>query len=141
MGYVNLENIKIKKLEEISVEGGNVIKGIKLSDANFYGFGEVYFSIINNKFIKAWKKHKKITMNLVVIRGTVKFVFSSENQSFFREEILNQDDFSIITIPPNVWFGFQGLCEPDSLIMNCASIEHDPNEVERLDKKLIKYKW
>ena len=48
MGYVNLENIKIKKLEEISVEGGNVIKGIKLSDANFYGFGEVYFSIINN---------------------------------------------------------------------------------------------
>ena len=45
------------------------------------------------------------------------------------------DDFSIITIPPNVWFGFQGLCEPDSLIMNCASIEHDPNEVERLSGK------
>ena len=141
MGAIDLEEIKIKKLNEINVDGGNVIHGIKSSDANFYGFGEIYFSFVDNSYIKAWKKHTRMIMNLMVVKGSVKFVFCSDNKSFFREEILNEDDYSIITIPSNIWFGFKGLCEPNSIIMNCANIEHDPKEVERLDKKSINYKW
>ena len=141
MVSLDLVDIKLKKLNQIDVDGGNVIHGIKSSDSNFYGFGEIYFSYVENNYIKAWKKHKRMVMNLIVIKGSVKFVFCSENKSVFREEILNQDDHSLITIPSNVWFGFMGLYEPNSIIMNCANIEHDPNEVERLDKESISYEW
>jgi len=30
-----------------------------------------------------------------------------------------------------VWYGFQGLAAPLSLIANCSTMPHDPDEVER----------
>ena len=44
-----LINIFVKKLNEIDVKGGNVIKGLKISDKNFHGFGEIYFSSIKKE--------------------------------------------------------------------------------------------
>ena len=40
--------------------------GIKKNDTGYVGFGEVYFSYINPKAVKAWKKHNRMTLNLVV---------------------------------------------------------------------------
>jgi len=37
-----------------------------------------------------------------------------------------------ITVPPAVWFGVKGEYSPKSLVLNLASITHDPEEVERL---------
>jgi len=44
-------------------------------------------------------------------------------------------------VPPGIWFGFQVLATPQSLVMNIASIPHDPNEVERMLLSDINYKW
>ena len=141
MGFVKLDGIKIKKLQEIDVIGGNVIKGIKSNDLNFNGFGELYFSLIEKNFIKAWKKHNKMTMNLVVLKGIVKFVFSIDGKSEFREEIIDQNNLSIITIPPKIWFGFKGMSSNTNMLMNFSNIEHDPDEVDRLEKNLFNYDW
>ena len=42
-----------------------------------------------------------------------------------------------------VWYGFQGLATGDSLIANCASLPHDPAEVDRLPEQAatIPYVW
>ena len=40
-----------------------------------------------------------------------------------------------------IWFGFQGLCTSPSLVLNIASISHDPNEVERCSLSDINYEW
>ena len=45
-------------------------------DENFKKFGEIYFSSVNPKFIKAWHLHKKMTLNYVVIMVKQKFVFT-----------------------------------------------------------------
>ena len=42
-------------------------------------FGEIYFSNINSLCIKAWKKHKIMTLNLIVPIGKVRFVFHDKN--------------------------------------------------------------
>ena len=67
--------VVINKLKRINVEGGDVLHCLKSSDKAFLEFGEAYFSFIEMNYIKAWKRHIKMTMNLIVPIGLVQFVF------------------------------------------------------------------
>ena len=67
--------ISCKKLRVIDHPKGSIRHALKSSDVGYVGFGEVYFSEIEYCKIKAWKKHIKMQMNLVVPVGLVKFVF------------------------------------------------------------------
>ena len=72
--------------------------------------------------VKAWKYHLRMTLNLVVPVGLVRFVFCSGIRSrSFRAEIVA--DRYCLTVPPGVWFGFQGISETPSLLMNLADID------------------
>ena len=60
----------------------------------------MYFSWINKNSIKAWKKHTKMTLNLVVPLGKVKFVFHNPKQpDVFREETIGEDNYKRLTVP------------------------------------------
>ena len=137
-----LDGIKTSKLNIIPTQGGDVFHGIKSSDDGFNKFGEVYFSWIKNNHIKAWKKHKKMTLNLVVPYGLVKFVFYKEKPSHtFRQEIIGNSNYYRLTVPPGIWFGFKGLSNEKSLVVNIADIEHDANEVLKKEKNEIEFCW
>ena len=140
MGSVNISSIKVTALKKINLSGGDVLHGMKSSDHGYEGFGEAYFSQINPGIIKAWKLHKKMTMNLVVPIGEVKFVFVDDIQSV-REEVIGFNNYSRLTVPPGIWFGFQGLSKSPSLLLNIANIEHAPEEVERKELDDFKYNW
>ena len=43
-------------------------------------FGEVYFSSIKPKSVKAWKLHKKMTLNIVVPVGKVRFALFDDSE-------------------------------------------------------------
>ena len=80
MDKVSLDDIRVTTLEQIPTVGGNVMHALKKSDIGFNGFGEVYFSWIENRSIKAWKSHQRMTLNLVVPIGKVNFVFHSTKE-------------------------------------------------------------
>lgn len=131
--------VKLSNEKVIKLDSGNVMHAMK-SSSNFYdGFGEAYFSFIKFGCIKGWKLHKKMTLNLLVPLGKVKFV-TYENESF-QEYIISDTNYSRLTIPPKILFGFQGLSENESLILNIANIEHNPDEVIRKDLNEINYNW
>jgi dTDP-4-dehydrorhamnose 3,5-epimerase len=48
-----------------------------------------------------------------------------------------------VKVPPRVWNGFKGLSTLPALVANCATIPHDPDEIERLDphSDRIPYDW
>ena len=145
MGAMSLKKIAITSLKQIETAGGNVLHAMKECDDGFAGFGEAYFSWISPGAIKAWKRHTRMTMNLVVPVGHVKFVFrdvdlDSLNEEFFVKEI-GANCYSRITVPPGIWFGFQGLHISPSLVLNIGNIPHDPCEVERLTLDDINYEW
>ena len=140
MGAVTVNQISITQLKQIDVLGGDVMHALKSSDFGYAGFGEAYFSMIKNGFIKPWKRHLKMTLNLVVPVGQVEFVFCDEIGSF-REEIIGADRYIRITVPPGIWFAFKGLASPYSLLMNIANITHDSNEIQRKELSDFKYKW
>jgi dTDP-4-dehydrorhamnose 3,5-epimerase len=141
---MTLAAILLTPLPRIQTTGGDVLHAMKQSDAGYGGFGEAYFSWVAVDAVKAWKRHMRMTMNVVVPVGQVRFVFRSVNEDGgdeFRVEEIGLDRYARITVPPGIWFGFQGLGTPQSLVLNIASILHDPNEVERLALSEVKYAW
>lgn len=138
---MTLQDILLTPLSRIATTGGDVLHVLKTSDAGFAGFGEAYISWISAGAVKAWKRHTKMTMNVIVPVGRVRFVFRSAGVDEFRSEEIGASRYMRITVPPGIWFGFQGLAEPQSLVLNIANIPHDPDEVERLALEDIKHDW
>jgi len=139
-----IKDAVITRLDVINTPGGNVMHVIKESSEGYLGFGEAYFSWIDEGAIKAWKRHKNMTLNLVVPVGEIKFVlFDDRDMSnrLFQEIILSIDNYCRLTIPPMVWLGFQGLTRKGSMLLNIANIEHDVDEVDRLEIDQINYNW
>ena len=138
---MTLADILLTPLSRIATTGGDVLHAMKQSDAGYTGFGEAYFSWVSAGAVKAWKRHTRMTMNVVVPVGQVRFVFRLNGTDEFRVEEIGGDRYARITVPPGIWFGFQGLGTPQSLVLNIASIPHDPNEVERLALSDINFVW
>jgi dTDP-4-dehydrorhamnose 3,5-epimerase len=141
VGTVSLEDIAVMPLARIATAGGDVMHALKQHDAGFAGFGEAYFSFVTPGAVKAWKRHKRMTMNVVVPVGNVRFTFHLQGDDVYRVEDIGVDRYARITVPPGIWFGFQGLGESQNLILNIADISHDPAEVDRLPISEIKYSW
>lgn len=144
MGKVKLSDIKVTPQKIIKTVGGDVLHGLKATEKSFVGFGEVYFSWIEKDAIKAWKLHTLMTMNLIVSLGNVRFVFCLKNSNGgfeFRTEEIGVSNYSRLTVPPGIWFGFKGLATSQSLVTNLANMPHAENEVERLSQSDINYKW
>mgnify|MGYP003688260333 CR=1 FL=1 len=137
---VTIDQIISTPLKRIPVFGGDVLHAMKKSDIGFSGFGESYFSQVESGVVKAWKKHLKMTLNLIVPIGRVRFVFM-DNSGLFREEIIGDNNYVRLTIPPGIWFGFKGDFENTSLVLNIANIEHSSEEIERKELNRIKYNW
>ena len=134
MGQINFNQIEETPLSIINVPGGNVLHALKFNEKSFNRFGEAYFSKIEKNSIKAWKLHTRMTLNLIVPFGEVEFKFVSEDLKNVKTYIIGNNNYSRLTIPPNIWFGFRGLVSPYSLILNLADIIHDPNEVKRISQ-------
>jgi len=138
-----LKYITITNLPIIETAGGNVLKGLLKTDLTFNGFGEAYFSEVEPAAIKGWKYHKEMTLNLIVPKGQVKFVFciKGEGTYKFEEIVIGKDKYARITVKPGIWFGFQGVHSETSLVLNIADILHRAEEADRLDLNDIKYNW
>ncbi len=140
MRNVSVNSVLITPLKKIEVIGGDIMHGLKKTDNGFKDFGEIYFSIIKRDSIKAWKRHLQMTLNLVVPVGYVQFAFIDNNGNI-REELVGQDRYVRLTIPPLIWFGFKGLYKYDSIVMNVADMVHNDSEVERRELKSFNFLW
>ena len=139
-----IKGVLINELKVIETLGGNVMHAMKDSSSGYVGFGEAYFSQIDKGAIKAWKRHTKMTLNLVVPLGKIKFVMFDDRDTSntqFQEVIMSKENYYRLTIPPMIWLGFQGLLVGGAMLLNIANIEHSSNEAERLKIEKINYDW
>ena len=135
-----MDGVILTPLKQIHHPKGDVFHGMKKSDDGYDGFGEAYFSTINQDDIKGWKKHTEMTLNLVVTVGEIKFVVYDEETKEFFSVTLSQNNYQRLTVKPNLWMAFQGVGEYN-MLLNLASIEHNPNEAINIDLSEIKYEW
>jgi dTDP-4-dehydrorhamnose 3,5-epimerase len=135
-----MDGVILTPLKQIHHPKGDIFHAMKKNDIGFDGFGEAYFSTINQGDIKGWKKHTQMTLNLVVLVGEIEFVVHDENTKEFFSVILSQDNYQRLTVKTGFWMAFRGLGE-SNILLNLASIEHDPKEAVSIDMEAIKYAW
>jgi len=81
-------------------------------------------------------------MNMIVPVGEARIVFHiGDRGGLFRSEIIGEESYFRIYVPPGIWFGFQGIGKKQSLIMNFSDIVHDPNEVLHKPLNYFNYNW
>ena len=139
-----LNDILITPLDIIDTPGGSVFHAMKNIDLGFVGFGEAYFSEIEQNSIKAWKRHREMTLNLIVPIGTIKFVLFDNRETEkgqFQEVLLSRKTYWRLTVPPMIWMGFQGLTRGNSIVLNIANLPHNPGEIDRKNINEIEFDW
>ena len=89
-----------------------------------------------------------MTLNYAVPHGNIKFVLyddrpDSPTKGEIQELFLGPDNYCLVTVPPMIWNGFKGIGAETAIVANCASIPHDPEEIDRLDPfdPSIPYNW
>jgi len=143
-----IEGIKIIKKKIISDNRGKIMHMLRSDDRNFKHFGEIYFSQVYPKKIKAWHLHKKMTLNYVAVFGKIKLVLyddrkRSKSYGKIQEIIISERNHKLISIPPFIWNGFCSVGKEKAILANCSDIPHDKKEIVRLphDDPKFPYNW
>lgn len=141
-----IDGVIISPQKIIETPGGDVFRGIKAGDTGYAGFGEAYFSTVEYGVVKGWKRHKKMTLNLLVPVGEIRFVVyddrvDSSTYKKFLDISISRANYSRLTVPPMIWMAFQGVGKEMSMLLNVASIAHDPNEADAKQISEIEYDW
>ncbi|MDA8764934.1 dTDP-4-dehydrorhamnose 3,5-epimerase family protein [Candidatus Pelagibacter bacterium] len=144
----NIIGIKIIKKKVISDHRGKIMHMMRSDDSYFKRFGEIYFSQVFPKKIKAWHLHKKMTLNYVAVFGKIKLVLyddrrKSKTKGKIQEIFLSEKEHKLVIIPPFIWNGFCSAGKGKAIIANCSDIPHDKNEIIRLphNDKSFPYNW
>jgi dTDP-4-dehydrorhamnose 3,5-epimerase len=143
-----IDGVQVRPLRIISDSRGDIMHMMKASDDAFQQFGEIYFSLIIPGAVKAWHLHEKMTINYAVPQGSIKLALfddraDSPTRGQINEIVLGSSNYQLVTIPPKIWNGFIGTGDQVSIVANCATIPHDPNEIHRLDPHTteVPYVW
>lgn len=143
-----ISGVVVTPLRQIIDERGKVMHMLRGDSPNFSGFGEIYFSTVFPGVVKAWHLHHRMILNYAVPHGNIKFVLyddraDSPTKGQLQEIFLGPDNYCLVTVPPMIWNGFKGIGSDAAIIANCASIAHDPTEIERKDPfdPMIPYDW
>ena len=142
----DLDGVIFTPLKTISVADGNILHGMKIFDKGYKGFGEAYFSSVNHNAIKGWRRHFKMVLNIVVPVGEIRFVLFDDRKNSatfecYQEIMISENNYGRLTLPPMIWFGFQGIGKGRNLLLNIANIPHDTQEHESKVLSTIPYNW
>lgn len=143
-----IEGVVVTPLKQIHDERGKVMHMLRADDPVFERFGEIYFSCVEPDAVKAWHLHRRMTLNYAVVYGKIKFVLfddrpGSSTLGEVQEFFLSPENYQLVTVPPLVWNGFKGVGDRTAIVANCATLAHDPTEIERrspFDER-IGYDW
>lgn len=163
-----IDGVKITPLKIIRTEKGNVLRAMRATDKDFQGFGEAYFSEIHSGECKGWKRHNRITLNIIAVKGAIRFtIYDDRNNSRTKDcfyqvtlspEAVSADEweamddcrqaetlktgrvYARLTIDPGLWVAFEGVDKNTSMLMDIIPEIHDPSESDRRDYHTIQIK-
>ena len=143
-----IEGVIIKELKQFIDDRGRVMHMLRCDNPMFEKFGEIYFSEVFPGAVKAWKRHKLMTQLLTVPVGKIRLaIYDDREESMTKGEVMAIDickeDYKLVKVPPELWYGFKCISNHPALIANCPDFPHDPEESERkqFNDSYIPYKW
>jgi len=89
-----------------------------------------------------------MTLNYLVVTGSIQLGLwdgrkDSKTYGLTQTVYLDEQFSQLVIVPPGVWNGFKGLGAMSSIVANCATEAHDPEEITRraFDDMEIGYDW
>ena len=144
----DIDGVRVAPLRRIPDERGAILHMLREDSDGFDRFGEIYFSVVYPGVVKGWHLHRRMTLNYAVPVGMIKLVCyddrdGSPTRGVVQEIHIGELNYALVTIPPLVWNGFKGEGTEPALVANCATLPHDPDEIERVDPftPVIPYDW
>jgi dTDP-4-dehydrorhamnose 3,5-epimerase len=143
-----IEGVVVSPRRQIVDERGKVMHMLRCDDPEFEQFGEVYFSVVFPGVVKGWHLHTRMTLNYAVVSGLINLVLydnreGSATQGQVDELFVGETNYVLVKVPAGVWNAFKGLGTSPSIVANCATLPHDPEEIQRIDPTdpRIPYDW
>jgi dTDP-4-dehydrorhamnose 3,5-epimerase len=143
-----IDGVLVHPLRQIPDERGKIMHMLRRDDPHFVQFGEIYFSVVYPNVVKGWHLHRRMTLNYAVVSGMIELVlYDDRDGSPTRQQLMQismgETHYVLVKIPPGIWNGFKGLGGTPSIVANCATEPHDPNEIVRMDPftSQIPYDW
>ena len=112
---------------------GAVKRMMRSGDIGYVGFAEIYCSTVKFGAVKGWKKHRRMTLNLCVLHGAVRFFVRKEEEPTLHSFIIDDANYGRLTVPPGLWLAFEGMSTEENIIVNMADMVHDSEEAENVD--------
>ena len=139
---MTLEQVRLVSLPPIPSAGGEVLRALRCTDDEFVGFGEAYFSVVRRGAVKAWKQHQRMTLNLVVPYGRVRFVFYAPDAgSEFLVHEIGEGNYGRPRYLQGSGSGFRASATHTAIVLNVADLVHDPDECLTKKRDAIPFEW
>jgi dTDP-4-dehydrorhamnose 3,5-epimerase len=145
-----IEGVARHPLRQFVDDRGRTMHMLRNDDPHFRAFGEIYFSGVQQGKVKGWYRHREKTLNYAVPTGLIRVVIydervTSPTRGAIEEYLLGEasDTYALLTIPPLLWYGVQGLAPGVSIIANCSDLPNDPAESDRKEPNSpdVPYTW
>jgi len=134
-----IQGVSLTPLKQIADDRGVVMHHINHLSSTYRGFEESYISKTFPGKLKAWKLHLRMTQNFCVPSGKMHFVLydnrdDSQTKGLINEFLLDEDEnYHLLSIPPNIWYGFECIGNSTAIIVNVSNVLFDPAEALKLD--------
>lgn len=132
-----IHDLIITQEKIVLTEGGQIRGILSVTDPCYAGFGEAYLSSIDGGVTRGWKRHRRMTLNLMVLQGGIRFFIFDEREDSESFGVVQAIELTSIenkrlTIPPMLWFAFSGTGSSTNMLLNIADIKHSEAELDRM---------
>lgn len=135
-----MQKISVLRPRVMTDDRGGVYKIMAAPPDQSLHVSEAYYSEVKYGVTKGWKLHKKMTMNLSIACGLIHVATVDPETNESTGFDLSFENHKVITIEPGIWFAFRGDGEKN-VLLNLASITHDPEESLSRSIGSISYPW
>lgn len=145
-----IEGVKIKELKVIADGRGRLMEIFRSDDEFFKKFGQVYMTTVKSAVVKAWHYHKIQTDNFCCVKGKIRLGLydARKDSATFGKTMgirLSLEEPRVVSIPPNVYHGFKGIADEESIVINTPTepYNHSKPDEYRVDpyKNDIPFDW
>ena len=149
-GPVRIDGVSVKNLMVHPDQRGRLFEILRSDDSIFKQFGQVYVTTAVPGVVKAWHYHKIQSDYFCCIHGTARLVLydprgNSPTKGALMEFLLGPENLQLVSIPPEVYHGFQCVSGHEAIMMNIPTEPYNQSNPDeyRLDwqSKEVPYTW
>lgn len=144
-----IDGVRMKTLRLVPDERGWLMEILRVDDALFDRFGQIYVSGTYPGVVKAWHYHERQVDHFACVAGMIKLVLidtrdGSPTRDRVNEFFIGSQNPTLVRIPNLVHHGWKCIsCEP-SLVVNVPTEPYrydDPDEYRLAPHGALPYDW